>query len=117
MTTQLGSYVCSHFYLLVFIMASSTPLKTAKPKKCGRQGEGGGCPWKQAQSSHMITQQLVDNVLHGTPWDDDESGAAPGLSREEEALTHNMKKDIQEMAWDADGANAPIGLSSYAFFV
>jgi len=87
--------------------------KNTKAKKRGRQGEGGGCPRKQAQSGRTITQQLLDNVLYDTPWDNDLSGATASLSREEEACTCDMKKYIIEMAKDADRENCLIGSSPY----
>ena len=77
--------------LIVLIMSSPPPKKA---KKRGRQGEGGGRPRKQARSGWSITQQLLDDVLHGTPWDDDLSGASTALTREEKADTCDMAKDI-----------------------
>jgi hypothetical protein len=92
---------------------SSPPPK--KAKKRGQQGEGGSCPRKQACSGQSITQQLLDDVLHGTPWDDDLSGASTALTREEKADTCDMAKDIREMAKDADRQNGLIGSSFYVF--
>ena len=103
--------------LPIFFMTSSTTPKGTKTKKHGRQGEGGGRPRKQARSGRTITQQLLDDVLHGTPWDDDLEGAATGLSKEEESSVRDMKKDVIEMAQDADRENGPIGspLSIFLF--
>ena len=58
----------------------------------------------------MIIQQLLDDVLHGTLWDDDLEGTATGLSKEEESSVHDIKKDVIEMAQDTDRENGPIGL-------
>jgi len=38
----------------------------------------------------MIIQQLLDDVLHGTLWDDDLEGTATGLSKEEESGVHDI---------------------------
>lgn len=93
-------------------MSSTTPEK-AKTKKRGRQGEGGGRPRKQARSGRSITQQLLDDVLHNTPWDDELTGVPTGLSKEERAYTRDMEKDVREMAQDADRKHGPIGSSPY----
>jgi len=54
---------------------------------------------------------MLDSVLRGTPWDDELSGIPTGMSKEEESLTRDMKKDVLEMARDADEKNGPIGSS------
>ena len=87
---------------------SSTAQTNPKTKKRGRQDEGGGPPQKRS-----ITQQLLDDVLRGIPWDDDLSGAATGLSREEERSTCEMEQDILEMARDADRESGQVGWCLY----
>jgi hypothetical protein len=96
-----------------FLSFSTMPPKyqqKTQAKKRGRQGEGGGRPRKQARTGRTITQQLLDSVLHSTPWDDESGGPPTSMTKEEEMLTRDMKKDILEMAEDADEQNGSIGM-------
>jgi len=88
----------------IFVMTSelTSPKTPVSKKKCGRQGEGGGRPRKQqkrgTQSGRTISQQPHDELIHGTPCDDDFSHTPMGLSREDGGSVREMRGDVFEMA-------------------
>jgi hypothetical protein len=85
-------------------------------KRLRGEGEGSGPSQKRSRSGRTISQQLHDDVVHGTPWDEDLSGAATGLSKEDESSIREMMPDVREMAQNADEGNGPVGWYFYISF-
>jgi len=91
---------------LTLIMFLSIP--ATKFKKRTGDDEALGRPHKASKSGRSISQQLYENVVHDTPWDEDLEGAPTGLNKEEESSIREMMPDVKEMARDADAQNGPV---------
>lgn len=66
-----------------------------KAVKHKRDSEGSNRLKKKPQSGRSISQQLYNDVFRGILWDDDLSGAPTGLNKEDKAIAHEMKSDMQ----------------------